>query len=85
MAPSWHTTRNTVDRLDKPSSYAASKACGYIAAPGAMLMDVQNKRRRFNDRNRGRDDHDDNEGGREKTPEFEGKLREATTLYVGNL
>ncbi|KAJ9645851.1 nuclear cap binding complex subunit [Coniosporium tulheliwenetii] len=60
------TTRNTVDRLDKPSSYAASK----------------NKKRRFN---RDRDHDDEDPYRREKTPDFEDKLREATTLYVGNL
>ncbi|XTI83048.1 nuclear cap-binding protein subunit 2 [Cenococcum geophilum] len=60
MAP---TTRNTVDRLDKPSSYAASK----------------NRRRKYNR------DGDDADRGRDKTPDFEDKLKEATTLYVGNL
>ncbi|TKA67986.1 Nuclear cap-binding protein subunit 2 [Cryomyces minteri] len=64
MPGALYTRRNTVDRLDKPSSYAASK----------------NKRRKYN---RDRDDEDG--GGREKTPEFEDKLRDATTLYVGNL
>ncbi|KAF2492925.1 nuclear cap-binding protein subunit 2 [Lophium mytilinum] len=61
MAP---TTRNTVDRMDKPSSYAASK----------------NKRRKYN-----RDGDDGDRYQRERTPEFEDKLKDATTLYVGNL
>ncbi|KAF2681772.1 nuclear cap-binding protein subunit 2 [Lentithecium fluviatile CBS 122367] len=52
--------RNTIDRLDKPSTYAMSK-----------------KRRR----NRNRDD----EQQRDQTPEFDDKLKESTTLYVGNL
>ncbi|KAK7726704.1 nuclear cap binding complex subunit [Botryosphaeria dothidea] len=56
------TTRNTVDRLDKPSSYAASK---------------QRKRKYVH--------VDDNHEEREKTPDFEEKLKDATTLYVGNL
>ncbi|EKG14739.1 hypothetical protein MPH_08014 [Macrophomina phaseolina MS6] len=56
------TTRNTVDRLDKPSSYAASK---------------QRKRKYVHVEG----DHEE----REKTPDFEEKLKDATTLYVGNL
>ncbi|OMP84038.1 Nuclear cap-binding protein subunit 2 [Diplodia seriata] len=57
------TTRNTVDRLDKPSSYAASK---------------QRRRRYVPADEEARDE-------REKTPDFEDKLKDATTLYVGNL
>ncbi|KAI9716378.1 MAG: nuclear cap binding complex subunit [Chrysothrix sp. TS-e1954] len=58
MAPQ---VKNTVERLDKPSSYGVGK----------------NKRRRYN-----RDgDHED----REKSPDLEDKLKDATTLYVGNL
>ncbi|KAL5118735.1 nuclear cap binding complex subunit [Pleosporales sp. CAS-2024a] len=57
MAP----MRSTVDRLDKPSSYATAK-----------------KRRR--------DRHRDDDGfNREPSPEPEEKLKDATTLYVGNL
>ncbi|KAF2430768.1 nuclear cap-binding protein subunit 2 [Tothia fuscella] len=56
--------RSTVDRMDKPSSYAASK----------------NNRRRESDRG-------DDDGPREQSPqrEFEDNLKDATTLYVGNL
>ncbi|KAF2454081.1 hypothetical protein BDY21DRAFT_374320 [Lineolata rhizophorae] len=53
----------TVDRLDKPSSYTASK----------------NKRRRVRDRDGDRDDR------REKSPDEDEKMKDATTLYVGNL
>ncbi|KAF2104199.1 small subunit of nuclear cap-binding protein complex [Rhizodiscina lignyota] len=62
--PKYKSTRNTVDRLDKPSSYTAAK----------------NKKRRHN-----RDEEDALNRDRNKTPEWEEKLREATTLYVGNL
>ncbi|MCJ1473038.1 nuclear cap binding complex subunit [Lambiella insularis] len=56
-------TRNTVDRLDKPSAYYLGK----------------NKKRKFD---RDRDDREE----REQTPEEqEDPLRDATTLYVGNL
>ncbi|KAF2184096.1 RNA-binding domain-containing protein [Zopfia rhizophila CBS 207.26] len=57
MAP----IRNTVDRLDRPSSYAASK----------------NRRRKHN--------RDGDEDRRERSPELDEKLKDATTLYVGNL
>ena len=49
--------KSTIDRLDKPSSYATAK-----------------KRRR--------ERHHDNENA---SPEPEDKLKDATTLYVGNL
>lgn len=77
MAPS---NRNTVERLDKPSSYAASKVAASIStdiAPSSNFT-LQNRRRKYN--------RDGDEGDRrEKTPEFEDKLKDATTLYVGNL
>ncbi|CBX96015.1 Nuclear cap-binding protein subunit 2 [Plenodomus lingam] len=53
--------RSTVERLDKPSSYATSK-----------------KRRRD------RRDHRD-QSPSQRSPSPEDKLRDATTLYVGNL
>jgi len=40
---------------------------------------MQNRRRKYNR------DGDDADRGRDKTPDFEDKLKEATTLYVGNL
>ncbi|KAF2397954.1 RNA-binding domain-containing protein [Trichodelitschia bisporula] len=51
-------TRSTVDRLDKPSSYAS-----------------KNRKRK-----RGRNDERE-----QRSPDLDDKLREATTLYVGNL
>ncbi|KAJ4295079.1 nuclear cap binding complex subunit [Kalmusia sp. IMI 367209] len=53
------TRKSTVERMDKPSSYASSK-----------------NRRRNQNRNR--------DGPREESPEDD-KLKDATTLYVGNL
>lgn len=75
------TYRNTVDRLDKPSSYAASKvrSLSIRPLPGSSSLVVQNKKRkRYDDREEEREK-------REKTPEWEDKLKNATTLYVGNL
>ncbi|KAF2114208.1 nuclear cap-binding protein subunit 2 [Lophiotrema nucula] len=57
------SVRSTVDRLDKPSSYAASK-----------------KRRRGGGRERDEDD-----GRQQRSISPTDKLKEATTLYVGNL
>ncbi|KAF2757718.1 nuclear cap binding protein subunit 2 [Pseudovirgaria hyperparasitica] len=53
--------RNTIDRLDRPSSYTANK----------------NRRHRNNRR--------DDDGERTRSPEPDDKLKDATTLYVGNL
>ncbi|KAG9206390.1 hypothetical protein B5807_05665 [Epicoccum nigrum] len=55
--PALRVLRSTIERLDKPSSYATAK-----------------KRRR------GRDEDE-----RGPTPDPEDKLKDATTLYVGNL
>lgn len=44
-----------------------------------QLTRAQNRRRQQNRR------YDEDEDRREKTPEFEDKLKDATTLYVGNL
>ncbi|TKX20765.1 nuclear cap-binding protein subunit 2 [Elsinoe australis] len=57
--------RNTVDRLDKPSSYVTSKY----------------KKRKFNPRDQEPEPAQD----RAQSPEIEEKLKNATTLYVGNL
>ena len=77
--------RNTVDRLDKPSAYYQSRVITMqllffrstkdLANPAS---DFQNKKRKY-DR--------DEEIGRERTPEEppEDPLKDATTLYVGNL
>ncbi|KAI9654092.1 MAG: nuclear cap binding complex subunit [Bathelium mastoideum] len=78
MAP--YTMRNTVDRMDKPSSYTASKVYdSHFQYHKLQAKDSQNRKRNRNQRD------EDFEGAREKTPDFEDKLRNATTLYVGNL
>lgn len=77
------TIRNTVDRLDKPSAYYQSRvSCASIVAWWKVALanisfDLQNKKRKYD-----RDNED-----REKTPEepAEDPLKDATTLYVGNL
>lgn len=66
--------KSTVERLDKASSYASSKVRIMIASNAAASDSLQNRRR--NQRYR--------DGPREDTPEDE-KLKDATTLYVGNL
>lgn len=66
---------NTVERLDRPSAYYQSKVQNFqhIYSILALIRPSQNKRRRYNDRDD--DKHED--------PNDE--LRNATTLYVGNL
>ena len=73
---------NTVDRLDRPSAYYVGKVRESTAAawlptrPPEVLTRLQNKRRsRYNDR-------DEDEPEREDPMT---KLKDATTLYVGNL
>lgn len=71
---------NTVDRLDRPSAYYVGKVRESTAAAwprrGQVLTRLQNKRRsRYNDR-------DEDEPEREDPM---AKLKDATTLYVGNL
>jgi nuclear cap-binding protein subunit 2 len=79
--------RNTVDRLDKPSAYYQSRVshtmrfCVWFVAFDKRLTKYahfQNKKRKY--------DRDD-DIGRERTPEepAEDPLKDATTLYVGNL
>ena len=77
-------TINTVDRLDRPSAYYVGKVCvkflyiRFKMEPGSestLIESMQNKRRRYNDR--------DDEREREEDPST--KLQNATTLYVGNL
>jgi hypothetical protein len=76
--------RNTVDRLDKPSAYYQSRVGDSVVAVLQLLLELimsanlQNKKRKY-DR--------DEEIGRERTPEepAEDPLKDATTLYVGNL
>ncbi|KAI5277108.1 hypothetical protein E4T47_00270 [Aureobasidium subglaciale] len=64
--------RTTCDRLDRPSSYTVGKV---------QIDQVPVKRRRYQ---RAPDD-DTPQAPQEKTPEPEDKLKDATTLYVGNL
>ena len=81
-------TRNTVERLDKPSAYyigrvsIAYQPCNLPAQTRTVLIRSglnQNKKRKY-----GKDRDDENE--RERTPEEpEDPLKDATTLYVGNL
>ena len=79
-------TRNTVDRLDKPSSYTANKVrreSRHIAT--AELTPLQSRKRRRHNRDDDQDMQDGPEIMRERTPEPVDKLANATTLYVGNL
>jgi nuclear cap-binding protein subunit 2 len=80
------TVRNTVDRLDKPSAYYQSRvSCvnlGFLLCSEAWTDDdlfFQNKKRKY--------DRENEELGRERTPEEPAvdPLKDATTLYVGNL
>lgn len=80
-------TRNTVDRLDKASSYTTNKvrmaACENCFNPKPLLTDGQTRKRKRHHRD---EDHDMQEGAepiREEEPTD--KLANATTLYVGNL
>lgn len=77
--------QNTVDRLDRPSAYYLGRvctphACSAMDAQFRLTIDgLQNKKRKFH---RDREDKDE----RERTPEEqEDPLKDATTLYVGNL
>lgn len=76
MAPPF---QNTVDRLDKPSSYGANKVGEPNPRSPYFSNDThpQTKRRRFNRDGEGRD--------RERSPDPRDRLKDATTLYVGNL
>ena len=70
--------KHTVERMDKPSTYAMSKVSS--ARPSRRLSAntmVQYKKRRRNDDQAGQD--------RPPSPDLEEKLADATTLYVGNL
>lgn len=70
--------RSTVDRLDRPSSYTIGKV--RHASPMLPFSDhklnIDQKKRKYV---RAPDDT------REPSPEPEDKLKDATTLYVGNL
>ena len=84
MAP----TRNTVDRLDKASSYTSNKVLTLDVDENVVetralttLTPCQSRKRKRH----GRDEDDDMDGGRQKSPDPLDKLANATTLYVGNL
>jgi len=67
--------KNTVDRLDKASSYASSKVCARpFRSEQRKLTCVQKRRNRYREDDR-----------REPSPDPDEKLKDATTLYVGNL
>lgn len=77
--------QSTVDRLDRPSAYylgRVSLRLGETLWPDRVLIDLpyQNKKRKF-DRDRGNDERD----GNEPKVEEPDPLKDATTLYVGNL
>jgi nuclear cap-binding protein subunit 2 len=80
--------RNTVERLDKPSSYAMSKVriqppklptSARTQKPTQLLTTTQYKKRRRND------NQSEDPAQRPPSPTLEEKLADATTLYVGNL
>lgn len=81
--------QTTVDRLDKPSAYYLGRVSTTPTAKRRPTMVCQrltqdrvwqNKKRKY-----GRD-RDDDDIGRQKTPEEpEDPLKDAATLYVGNL
>jgi hypothetical protein len=75
--------RNTVDRLDKPSAYYQSRVSNSVEASQEDCWTdndfrFQNKKRKYD-----RDGDDE----RQRTPDepAEDPLKDATTLYVGNL
>lgn len=79
-------TRNTIDRLDKASSYAANKVRNsHGKASEARLTSEQTRKRKRHHRDEDHEMQGGEDGGREKTPEPVDKLANATTLYVGNL
>ena len=82
MPAAIHTT---VDRLDKPSAYYLGRVRTSLNSTMSCsrlinIVICQNKKRKY-----GRD-RDDDDVGRQKTPEEpEDPLKDAATLYVGNL
>ncbi len=79
--------RTTVDRLDKPSAYFNNRVKPHddeLSSPSSRTdlrsRNLQNKRRRPDRR-----DGDDDFEARQDQPEPEDPLKDATTLYVGNL
>lgn len=79
------TLRNTVDRLDRPSAYFTGKVGLSLLSdlfPTANSCRAQNKKRKLGQR----EQPQDGEEHRDKSPEeSEDPLKDASTLYVGNL
>lgn len=75
------TPRSTVERLDKPSTYFSNKVCalaGCRKRESTANIHLQNKRRKsYHDRGEREED--------KPQADFDASLKEATTLYVGNL
>lgn len=69
---------STVDRLDRPSSYAMTKVSSFARALMYTEQSQNRKRRR-------RDDDSGNDEGRQASPEPDDKLANSVTLYIGNL
>lgn len=84
--------RTTVDRLDKPSAYFNSRV--YTPPPPPLAPSVTTpscsanvplaQKKRGGHHQRDRRDEDDDMGRQPEQPE-EDPLKDATTLYVGNL
>lgn len=78
--------RATVERLDQPSAYFNNRVSFVVFAAMLQLANTaffsQNKRRRFDGKDQR--DADDDTNMQNDQPE-EDPLKDATTLYVGNL
>jgi len=71
---------STVERLDRPSTYYTAKVCLSLSLRECLKANVLlQKKRKY-----GRDQPDDRDGASNKVEEDD-SLKDATTLYVGNL
>ena len=78
--------RNTVDRLDTPSAYYLGRVGFYIPILVFNASTHTDQERNQQNKNRKYGNNRDDEDERERTPEEpEDPLKDATTLYVGNL
>lgn len=79
--------QTTIERLDRPSAYYLGRVSILDVCDSnpwsTTYYNLQNKKRKY-DRDHDRDERD---GGENKKPEKEPEdpLKDATTLYVGNL
>jgi hypothetical protein len=73
------TRRAHIQRIRYLPSDVDENDVGTRTLPSLKLYQSRKRKRH------GRDDDDDMDGGRQKTPESLDKLANATTLYVGNL